>query len=62
MENCGTVSGFSVYDCGEFAVCSYVDLYVLEGYLFGGVFKSKFDCGMEVTHEVFHGLELFGSA
>ena len=28
----------------------------------GRVFKSKFDCGMEVIHEVFHGLGLFGGA
>ena len=23
------------------------------------MFKSKFDCRMEVIHEIFHGLELF---
>ena len=28
----------------------------------GRVSKSKFDCGMEVIHEVFHGLGLFGGA
>ena len=62
MQECGTGSGISVQGCGEFAVCSYIDLNVQERYLLGRVFKSKFDCGMEVVHEVFHGLELFGSA
>ena len=28
----------------------------------GGVFKSKFDCGLEVIHEILHGLEWFGGA
>ena len=39
-----------------------MDLHVKEGYLLGRVFKSKLDCGTEVVHEVFYGLELFGSA
>ena len=26
------------------------------------MFKSEFDCGVEVIHEIFHGLELFGGA
>ena len=28
----------------------------------GGVFKSEFDRGVEIIHEVLHGLELFGCA
>ena len=42
--------------------CSSVDLLVKERYLLDRVFKSKFDCRMEVIHEVFQGLEPFGSA
>ena len=26
------------------------------------MFKSEFDCGVEILHEVFHELELFGCA
>ena len=26
------------------------------------MFKSEFDCGMEVIHDILHGLELFGCA
>ena len=26
------------------------------------MFKSEFDCGVEVIHEILHGLELFGGA
>ena len=39
-----------------------MDLHVKEGYLLGGVFKSEFDHGVEVIHEILHGLELFGGA
>ena len=39
-----------------------MDLHVQEGYLSSGVFKSKFDRGTEVIHEIFHGLEQFGGA
>ena len=27
-----------------------------------GVFKSEFECGVEIIHEMLHGLELFGGA
>ena len=37
-----------------------MDLHVEEGYLLGGVFKSGFDHGVEVVHEIFHELDLFG--
>ena len=39
-----------------------MDLRIYEGYLLGGVFKSEFDRGVEIFHEVLHGLELLGCA
>ena len=39
-----------------------MDRRVWEGYLLSGVFKSELDRGLEVVHEILHGLKLFGGA
>ena len=39
-----------------------MDLHVEEEYFLDGVFKSEFDRGVEVIHEIIHGLELLGGA